>query len=323
MKTSKKIVIIVAVAMIVGGLAISVSALAMLDFDFTKMNTIAFVTNTYEIDEEISSISVNGAECDVRIIPSEDGHCKVVCQESDKISHSIGVENNKLIIERHDNRKWYEHIGVYWGDMEVAIYLPQGEYDDLYAKNLSGDIDIPEGFSFESAEVQSTSGNVRFHAAVSGELSAQSTSGEVYIGNSAPTKLTATSTSGNVTVDNVTVRESVTVKAVSGDMKLSGIRCKSVIANTTSGKIDFSDVITTESIRAESVSGDIDLHMCDGADLRFKTSSGDVSGTLLTEKIFLTDTTSGDVDVPRSVSGGECEVTTVSGDIAFDIIGEK
>lgn len=319
MKTAKKVAIIVAVVMIVAGLAVSAGALFMLDFDFTKLNTISFVTNTYEIDEEISSISVNGAECDVRILPSEDGSCKVVCQESDKISHTIDVENNELVVERHDNRKWYEHIGVYWGEMEIAIYIPQGEYDDLYAKNLSGDIVIPEGFSFESAEVQSTSGSVRFLADVSGELSAQSTSGDVYIANASPTKLKATSTSGDVTIDHVTVQGSVIVKVVSGDMKLSGIRCESVTVNATSGDIDFSDVVTTDSIQAENVSGDIDLHMCDGASLWLKTSSGDVSGTLLTEKMFLTDTSSGDVDVPRSASGGECEIITVSGDIEFEI----
>lgn len=319
MKRSKKVAIIAAGVMIAVGLSVSIGAAVSMNFDVDKINTLSFETNTYRIDEEISDISVNGAECDIRLIPSEDGICKVVCYESDKISHTVGVENNKLIVERHDNRKWYEHIGVYWGNMEIAIYLPQGEYDKLYAKNLSGDIIIPENFAFSSAEIRSTSGDVSFEAAVNEELSAKTTSGEVYIGNTALNKLTAVSTSGNVTVENVTSQGTFEVKAVSGDIDLSGVRCQRISVSTTSGEVDFSDTITTDGIRAESVSGNVEFYKCDASSLWIKTGSGDVSGTLLTEKRFLTDTSSGDVDVPRTASGGKCEITTTSGNIEFEI----
>ncbi len=319
MKSSKKIAIIVVVAVITIGIVLSTCAMFAMGFDFTKLNTVSFETNTYSIDNEFTSISVNGAECDIRLIPSEDEICKVVCQESDKISHTVDVKNNKLMIERRDNRKWYEYIGIYWGRMEISIYLPQGEYEELYALNLSGDIVIPENFTFGTADIQSTSGNVSFEATVSGELSAKTTSGDVYIGNAAPGKLTAVSTSGNITVKNVVSQGSVQAEAVSGDIELSGVRCQNISVSTTSGDVDVSDTVTSESIQAESVSGNLEFYKCDAASLRLKTSSGDVSGTLLTQKQFLTETTSGDVDVPRASSGGKCEVMTTSGDIDFEI----
>jgi DUF4097 and DUF4098 domain-containing protein YvlB len=50
-----------------------------------------------------------------------------------------------------------------------------------------------------------------------------------------------------------------------------------------------------------------------------KTTSGSVKGSLLTPKIFYTDTTSGSVDVPRSTEGGLCEIQTTSGSIRITI----
>ncbi len=280
MKKTKNTAIIIAVMMIAVGLVASFSAMVAMGFDFTKMNTLTFVTNTYTVDESFSGISINGAECDIRLYPSEDGVCKVVCHESDKISHSVEVKEKTLTVERHDNRKWYEHIGVYWGGMEIALYLPQSEYDALYAKTLSGNIVIPEGFSFETAVVQSTSGNVSFSAEVNGNLK---------------------------------------VKAVSGNVEMFNVTSQSISVETTSGEIDFSNVIASLNIHCKSVSGDVVLQRCDADSLRLSSTSGNITGCLLTEKVFLTDTTSGKINVPRTTSGGQCEITTTSGNIDFDV----
>ena len=264
----KTVFIIIAIVMIGLGFVLSFGAIVAMRFDFNKMNTILFRTNTYSIDNKFANIRINGAECSVRILPSNDALGKVVCQESDKIVHTVTVKDNTLMIERIDKRRWYEHFGVYWGHMEIEVYLPQSEFESLYVKNLSGDIVIPKEFHFESAEVQSTSGDIHFMAAVDGDLSA---------------------------------------------------KCQTVTINTTSGEIEMSNVIADENIHIESVSGDVNLHQCDAASLWLKTVSGDVSGLLLTKKIFFVNTTSGDIDVPHLDSGGKCEVTTVSGDVEFDV----
>lgn len=280
MRKSKQTAIVIAVIMIAVGLVAAFGAMADMGFDFTKMNSRTFVTNTYSVDESFSGISVDGAECDIRLYPSEDGGCKVVCHESDRITHSVEVKENTLTVERHDNRKWYEHMGVYWGGMEIALYLPQREYDALYAKTLSGNIVIPEDFSFETAVVQSTSGNVSFSAEVGGNLK---------------------------------------VKAVSGNVELIDVTGQSISVQTTSGEIDFSNVIAGLNIHCKSVSGDVVLRRCDADSLRLSSTSGNITGSLLTEKVFLTDTTSGKINVPRTTSGGQCEITTTSGNIEFEV----
>ena len=49
------------------------------------------------------------------------------------------------------------------------------------------------------------------------------------------------------------------------------------------------------------------------------TCTGDVKGKLLTDKVFITETGTGHVDVPKTVTGGRCEVTTNTGDIELEI----
>jgi hypothetical protein len=44
-----------------------------------------------------------------------------------------------------------------------------------------------------------------------------------------------------------------------------------------------------------------------------------VCGTLLSSKVFIIKTDTGDVDVPKSTVGGRCEITTSTGDVEISI----
>lgn len=322
MSSAKKILLIVAAACVIAGLLVCFAALAAAGFEPTELNSLTFETRTYTIEQPFTDLFVDGAECDVRLFPSEDGGCKIVCLESDKIDHTVRVIDGTLTIERVDHRKWYEHIfGIRWGRMEVAIYLPESTYASLSVTSVSGDVAIPADFSFTDATVRSTSGNIRFLASVENGLSLKTVSGDISVQDVAPKSLQAQSTSGDVTIGSVRVEGELAVKAVSGDLELSQVDCGSLNAETASGEVGASSLRAAGNVRIKTVSGDVDLKSCDADTLWIKTTSGDVSGRLLTEKIFVTDTTSGNVRVPPSASGGTCEVTTVSGNIKFTIEG--
>lgn len=57
---------------------------------------------------------------------------------------------------------------------------------------------------------------------------------------------------------------------------------------------------------------------CDAAEIYVKTSTGDVTGSLLSGKSFVTDTSTGEVNVPAS-SGGKCEIKTSTGNIKISV----
>ena len=96
----------------------------------------------------------------------------------------------------------------------------------------------------------------------------------------------------------------------------------SITAKATAGKITLRDVIAEETLSAQNISGGVALEGCDGGTIRISCTSGSVKGALLSDKIFLTDSGSGSIRVPRSTEGGTCEITTTSGSIRIDIVTE-
>lgn len=320
MANPKKTVLIAALILVGVGILITVAAMALNNFDFGKMSSLSFEMKTFDVTEDFSRIYVDDVDCNVRILRSQDGSCKVVCPESEdgRSYHTVAVSDGVLRIERHDNRKWYQHISVSFDSMDVEVYLPENEYKDLKVNTASGNIEVSEGFTFENAELESASGRVYVFSNVKDELEAKSVSGKVEIGHASPKKLEAKSTSGSVIIE-YTVCDELKAKSASGWVTLINVRCKELDAETTSGEIELIDVIADEKLSAESTSGGVELDGCDGGAIYIETSSGSVKGTLLSDKIFITDTSSGRVDVPRSASGGECEIITTSGNIVIKI----
>lgn len=321
MSTAKKVLLLAAVICVVVGLFLCFGVSAVMGYDYAKLNAQTAETNTYTIEEAFANLSVKAAECDVRLRPSEGDVCQVVCRESNKVSHAVYVEDDTLFIERSDSRKWYERIGIFFGwiNMEITVYLPESAYASLSVVSVSGDVEIPAGFSFADAEVQSTSGDVLFLASAEGALSLKTVSGNLSVRDSAPKSLRAQSTSGDVSIASVEPEGELTVKTVSGDVTLARVVCGSLEAESTSGDVSCTNLFVSENLRIKTVSGDVDLRVCDADTLWIKTVSGDVFGNLLSEKQFVTVTSSGSVRVPSSTSGGKCEVTTTSGNIRFTV----
>ena len=69
----------------------------------------------------------------------------------------------------------------------------------------------------------------------------------------------------------------------------------------------------------ERSTGDVRMEGCDAAEIFILTDTGDVAGSLLSDKVFVVETDTGDVDVPRSAAGGRCEITTDTGDIRITV----
>ena len=319
MKTSKKVAIIVSVVAIIIGLFLCGGAAIATDFKFSNISTENYVTNTYTVEDKFMRVTVEAEEYDVRLHVSEDDQCKVECAETESVSCSVEVDNDTLSVRISNNRKWYEYIGFgfNWAKTKLDIYLPQEKYASLFIRSRSGNISVPEGLTFAESDVYSASGEIGFFAVVENDLCVRTESGDISVSGINPQNLTVQAVSGDVAIHAVNLEADLSVKTVSGSIGVSGMACQNVEAVSTSGDIEFSDLIAEEKIRTSSVSGDVELWQCDAGSLDIKTTSGDVSGSLLTQKIFVTDTTSGDVDVPRSTSGGICQVNTTSGNIEF------
>ena len=104
-----------------------------------------------------------------------------------------------------------------------------------------------------------------------------------------------------------------------GKTRLNGVNCRSLVSIGGTGDIFLESVIATEKLDIKRSTGDVSFKDSDANAIFVKTSTGDVCGSLLSDKVYITNTSTGNINVPNSTSGGRCEITTSTGDIKITV----
>lgn len=281
MKKSK--LMIVAVSLAIAGLVIAAVGLWAVDFNFTKLSLGRLTANTYTIEEDFSKICIDTDTNDVIVVPTDDGSCRVVCLEEVSYYHTVSVENRTLTVAVQDERQWYEHIGIYSGDFHsVTVYVPKKAYEDITVTCSTADVDVQSGFSFGMADIQTSTGDIKWKGGMVNELF---------------------------------------LSASTGDVQVDNTGCQNLTAKTSTGDIFLNSTVITQKLFAKTSTGDVRFDKLDAKTMDIHTNTGDVGGTLLSNKFFITDTDTGKVLVPTPADGpvGEdiCTITTDTGDISI------
>ena len=301
------------------GLIIFAAVMTVCDWDFAKLGTVTYVTETYKADGDFEKISVNAETSDIEFIPADDGKCTVECFESEKVKHSVSVKDGTLVIETTDTRKWYEHICISFVQPKVSVYLPKSEYASLSVETDTGNITVPRDFSFENIGISGDTSDVDCRAAAADTVEIKVTAGGIVMDGLSAERLNLTSATGDIRVNSAAVGADIGIKTNTGNVKLTDTFCSDILAETDTGNITFKNVEAAGGISARSDTGNVGFEDSDAENIIVRTSTGNVTGTLLSEKVFVTKTSVGKVSVPRTVSGGKCEITTSTGDIRIDI----
>ena len=316
MKKATKIWLIVATSLVVAGLSLFVGVMIALEWDFAELSTVEFETNEYEISDSYQGISIKTDTADVVFLPSEDGKTtSIVCYESVKETHRIEVKDGTLIIELIDTRNWYDYIGIHVGSPKITVYLPRGEYGALTLKGSTGNIEIPGDMVFESMDMAVSTGDVTCKASASGTVKIKAGTGDICVENVTAEKLALSVSTGKITASGITVAEDVAVSVSTGKSYLTDVACKNFTSTGNTGDITVKNVIVAEKMSIERSTGDVRFDGCDAAEIDVITDTGDVTGTLCSEKMFIPKSDTGDIQVPESRTGGLCKITTDTGDI--------
>ncbi len=318
MSKAAKAWLITAAILVVAGLILFVVVIRGGAGDFTKM-FIKYETNEHTITENYKNITIVTNTADIEFVPSENGTHSVVCYEPQKAKHAILVNDGTLVIELVDTRKWYEYLEINFRTPKITVTVPQGEYGALLVKSQTGDIDIPSGFQFETVDIVQSTGNVECEASVLGAMSIKTSTGDIAVENAAVGAFDLSVSTGEITVEDVVCEADAKISVSTGKTNLENLKCKKFISNGDTGKIVLSNVVVAETMSINRDTGDVTFDGADAKELFVKTSTGDVKGTLLSEKVFIVQTDTGRVDVPKTISGGRCEIVTDTGDIKLTI----
>lgn len=333
--------VIVAVALIIVGAVLAGCSLWGMDGVWDMLSgKNNMVTTQDTITGEFTNIDIDVFWLDVELLPSPDGTCYYKATTYDSRPCTVTVENGTLMVRQQDNRKLHDHIGVYWYDTILQLYLPQDGYNDLTFKGRTSDLCIYTGFQFQNVAVVNSTGDIRLVGLAAKTISATASTGDVDISQTKCDNLSISTTTGYCQLETLIVAEKLLATSSTGGKFLNKVDCGSLSITGTTGDTRLNNVKVSADAQMESTTGDWKLYNVtvsgdakmesdtgewefnrfDAANITIDTDTGDVEGTLLSDKIFFVDTDTGDVEVPRTTTGGKCEITTDTGDIEIEIV---
>ena len=292
-KFFKAILLIGIVVVIFGGvllgIAIGTRAFAK-DETVSKEEFIEEVFNSFDIDLAISDLKFEKSDVN-----------KVACNERKKHYHEVKVENEKLVITFKDDYKWYENILKFdYKPTSVTVYLTEENYDNLHIESSTGDIVIPEDFTFNSADIKVSTGDVDFKANCLNDSTFKASTGDIII-------------------DGINNTSDIKVETSTGSIKLKNTNCKNVNLKASTGKVTLENTLVEEHAEIKTSTGNVVFTDADANTLNVITSTGSVKGNLKTGKNFETETSTGKVSVPTGSTGGLCHIKTSTGDIKIEV----
>lgn len=324
MRRITKMWLITAACLILIGCILFTGIMTILEWDFMKLSTVEYETNTYEIKDDFNNISINTNTTNISFVLSDDNKCKVECHEPANAKHSATVKDDTLSVDLIDERSVYSfinYIGLNFGTPKITVFLTKTEFANLFINGKTSDVQTPNSFVFKSVDISLNTGNVDFCASASEIIKIKTSTGNICTENISAGSLDLTVSTGKVDVSSTTCDENITVGVSTGKTNLENIQCKSVLSSGNTGDITLNSVIATDSLKLIRSTGDIKFNKCDAKELYITTDTGDVNGSLLSDKVFVVKTDTGKINVPETESGGKCEITTDTGDVKIVIEG--
>lgn len=316
---SKKFFIWLGVSSIIIGAVIFVCAMSFLKWDFSKLSTNKYQTNEYQITEEFSSVLINTSTANIEFVASSEDKVKVVCYEEEGVKHEVIADNETLKVSVNDTRKWYQHVSINFQTPKITVYMPVREYSSLTIKESTGNINLPSELKFNNIDLKVSTGAVKCLSSANELIKISSSTGDIKVENVDCGAIDLSVTTGKIEVLDVNCDADVKMVVSTGKVILTNVSCKNLVSSGKTGDISLQKVVASEKFDIERSTGDVKFEGCDAGEIFIQTDTGDVDGSLLTEKVFIVKTDTGDVDVPNSITGGRCEITTDTGDVKIMI----
>lgn len=294
--------IITALCLLTAGILLCVGAVALINFDFERLDTNMYSQKSYEFSERIDNIIIDcNNTADIEISPSEDNTAKVICFEKDNRRHLVTLIDSTLRIEE-EHTEWYKNISFFsFKSPKITLYLPKKDYNSLSIECTTGDIDVTD-LNAENFAIKTTTGDTTLKNITSTDLKISATTGHAKLSN----------------VDT----SNLNIKVSTGDAKLCKVTSENTEIKSSTGDITLSESRAENQLKVNVTTGDIKFENSDAKDIYCKSTTGSIKGTLLSNKVFITDTTTGSIDVPSSVEGGKCELKTTTGNIKISVVSE-
>ena len=277
MKKLIKFSIILAILVLIAGGALLGYAVA------TKAFQTEVSTNKYVITEEFENINFDLTTSNIFLKKSNNEELKIETVESKYTKIEYEVKDNTLNVNNNEGFKnWIDRIFDFsFVSTSVTLYLPNTDYNEITAKVSTGDITVPNDFTFNKSTIISTTGDVEFKA--------------------------------NTLTD-------ITIEVTTGEINVEKSNCENLKISGSTGDVFLKELEASNSINVSLSTGNIKFEKIDSHSIKLATTTGDIEGTFLTNKRIEASTTTGDTDVESTADADLCIASTTTGDINIKIV---
>ena len=261
------------VLLLVGG---GLTALAYKDGAFKQETKTVNFESTDDFDDIYVDLTISNLE----FKKADDSKLKVVLNETEKFTHNVKVEDNKLNITCQDDRPWYNKWLFNWFiNYGVTVYLPEDAYNALNVKMDVGNLTSTELLTFDTVNVEMSTGNVHLSNITADEIKAKASTGNVLLSEIKATNLHAEASTGNVAIVNVLVDNKMTAMTSTGNIKFDSSDAKDIEATASTGNIN-GNFLTPKSFNASSSTGNVHVPNTTGDPCVLRTSTGNINITI-------------------------------------------
>ena len=279
-------------------------------------------TNTYDLDQSFNKFNFDLDVADVEFRVSDNDKSQVICEEKEKQPHEVKVSNDTLYITASDQREWYEKAFDFnYKPQKVTVYMPAKEYDAFLLKSSTGNLKMPNDFSFASGDIKESTGNIDWKANVNGLIKVETSTGGIALKGIKADKAEIKASTGNVLLEQLEVSQKIDVKTSTGNIAIKETTARDLETKCSTGHVALVDTVITESIKNKTGTGDVGYKDSDAKNIDIETDTGDVVLELLTKKMVYYQTDTGKVRIPKLDASeladvvGVCNITTDTGDI--------
>lgn len=286
MSKAKKVVLIIAAVLVVGGIATSFGAFAAAGFDVRNLSNEARdwkqATHTFAPEAEggHTHIVISDTSEDVRVEPTDGDAVEVTYWESEQEGkrYELGDEGGVIGIEGKNDRL-IGHIGFMItgiADRTTVVKVPRSFTGSIEAQTESAGIDASQLEGLEGMRLSSENGHVKATQVEAGTVDLHTQNGMIEASGTTSRWLTAETQNGTATLSSIAADE-LEASSTNGSVRLSRISAQRVNADSMNGFIEAA-TLAADDIALTTTNGGIEA-LIDGLPDEYAISASSINGS--------------------------------------------
>lgn len=286
MSTARKVVLVIATALVLGGSAISLGAFAAADFRLENLSNVprdwTAATDVLEPESEAphTAIVVEGGGGDVRFEASSADAIEISYWNGSRRTTEITDEGGVLHVVCTSNpRVGVMIMDVDFTDRSTVVRVPASFTGSIDIATDSGNAQVDGLSSLDALSMATGGGNAHVGRTAAQTIELRADDGVVDANDVTANSLSASAGNGGVQLASIEATGTVAAQSENGDIAANDVKAASFSATATSGSIDLSG-IAADAVETFGLNGNQRIDDVAAATFNARASDGSIDAAI-------------------------------------------